>query len=122
MKLSAQKVKRVCKRRHLKLKEALAGAEVSRTAYYSLVRSDSVLPKSLLALADFLGIEPGDLLEQTSGPGQHARLLLRKVERILAGHPEADRDNVRHTLLLLEEPPVERLERGLMRGRTLDLH
>jgi DNA-binding Xre family transcriptional regulator len=122
MRLSAHKVKRACQRRQLKLKEALAGAEVSRTAYYSLVRSDSVLPKSLLALADFLGIEPGDLLEQTIGPGLRAKLLLRKVERILAIHPEADRDNIRHTLLLLEEQPVERLERGLLRGGTLDIH
>ena len=76
----------------------------------------------MLALADFLETEPGELLEQTIGPGMRARLLLRKVERILAKHSVADRDNVRHTLLLLEEPPVDRLERGLLRGRTHDLH
>jgi len=95
---------------------------VSRTAYYSLVRSDSVLPTSLLALADFLDVAPARLLDDQIGPTVRARLLLRRLERILAKHPAADRDNVWHTLLLLEEPPVDRMERGLVRGRALDLH
>ncbi len=122
MKLCAYLVKKACANRNLLLKDALAGAGVSRTAYYSLLRNDSVLPTSLLALADFLEIKPAELLEDTSGPGLRARLLLRRLERILARHPEADRENVRHTLLLLEEPPEDRLERGLRRGRAFDLH
>lgn len=120
--MSPIKVRRACRKKELRLKEALESAGVSRTAYYSLVRNDSVLPKSLLALADFLDVRPGELLDATIGPELRARLLLRRVDRIMAEHPEANRDNVRHTLLLLEEPPVERLERGLSRGRTLDLH
>jgi hypothetical protein len=36
--------------------------------------------------------------------------------RVLARHPEADPDNVRHTLILLEMPPEQRLARGLLRG------
>jgi hypothetical protein len=36
----------------------------------------------------------------------------------LAAHPNADPDNVRHTLILLELPPLERLQRGLIRGRA----
>lgn len=95
---------------------------MSRTAYYSLVRSDSVLPTSLLALADFLDVAPTRLLDDQIGPTVRARLLLRRLERILAKHPAADRDNVWHTLLLLEEPPVDRMERGLVRGRALDLY
>jgi len=122
MRLSADKVRRACRRRKLRLADALQGAGVSRTAYYSLVRNDSVLPKSLVALADFLEVKPGELLDATIGPGLRARLLLRELDRILSEHPEANRDNVRHTLLLLEESPVERLERGLSRGRALDLH
>ena len=122
MRLSSDKVKKACRRRGLRLKQALDGAGVSRTAYYSLLRKDSVLPKSLLALGDFLGIGPAQLLEATVGPGLRARLLLGKLERILAEHRGADRENVWHTLLLLEEPPVNRLERGLTRGRALDLH
>ncbi len=47
-----------------------------------------------------------------------ARRLSTRVERILAAHPHADRDNVRHTLILLEQPPWERLQRSLIRGRA----
>jgi hypothetical protein len=48
-----------------------------------------------------------------------ARRLSMRVEKILAAHPEADRDNVRHTLILLEQPPLERLQRSLIRGRGI---
>ena len=47
-----------------------------------------------------------------------ARRLTRRVEKVLAAHPHADPDNVRHTLILLEQPPLERLQRSLIRGRT----
>ena len=36
-------------------------------------------------------------------------------------HEDADRDNIRHTLLLLSENPVERLRRALRRGRFVDI-
>jgi hypothetical protein len=47
-----------------------------------------------------------------------ARRISRQVEKVLALHPNADRDNVRHTLILLEQPPLERLQRSLIRGRA----
>jgi hypothetical protein len=47
-----------------------------------------------------------------------ARRLSARVGKILAAHPDADRDNVRHTLILLEQPPLERLQRSLIRGRA----
>jgi hypothetical protein len=47
-----------------------------------------------------------------------ARRLSTRVEKVLAAHPDADPDNVRHTLILLEMPPVERLQRSLIRGRA----
>ncbi|HXB60103.1 MAG TPA: hypothetical protein VNU95_11085 [Candidatus Acidoferrales bacterium] len=47
-----------------------------------------------------------------------ARRLSSRVEKVLALHPDADRDNVRHTLILLELPPLERLQRSLIRGRA----
>jgi len=46
------------------------------------------------------------------------RRLGRRVDEILAAHPSADRDNVRHTLILLEKAPLERLQRSLIRGRS----
>jgi len=47
-----------------------------------------------------------------------ARRLSARVTKIMAAHPDADPDNVRHTLILLEEPPLERLQRSLIRGRS----
>jgi hypothetical protein len=47
--------------------------------------------------------------------------LSAKVEKVLAAHPHADRDNVRHTLILLELPTLERLERSLIRGRATSI-
>jgi hypothetical protein len=46
-----------------------------------------------------------------------ARRLSARVEEIIAAHPQADPDNVRHTLILLQQPPLERLQRSLIRGR-----
>jgi hypothetical protein len=43
--------------------------------------------------------------------------LAESVQRVLAVYPEADPDNVRHTLLMLELAPIERLRRSLLRGR-----
>ena len=47
-----------------------------------------------------------------------ARRLSARVEAIVTAHPEADRDNVRHALILLQQPPLERLQRSLIRGRA----
>jgi hypothetical protein len=47
-----------------------------------------------------------------------ARRLSARVAKVLAAHPHADPDNVRHTLILLEQPPLERLQRSLIRGRA----
>jgi hypothetical protein len=47
-----------------------------------------------------------------------AQRLSKRVEQIVASHPGADRDNIRHTLILLEQPPLERLQRSLIRGRA----
>jgi hypothetical protein len=41
-----------------------------------------------------------------------------RVKKIVETHPHADPDNVRHTLILLEQPPLERLQRSLIRGRA----
>lgn len=48
-----------------------------------------------------------------------AASLMKSVRAVLAAYPEADPDNVRHTLILLELPPLERLRRSLTRGRAL---
>jgi hypothetical protein len=47
-----------------------------------------------------------------------ARQLGRDVEAVLSAHPDADPDDVRHTLVMLRMSPWERLERSLRRGRA----
>lgn len=44
--------------------------------------------------------------------------LSARVGKVLADHPHADPDNVRHTLILLEQPTLKRLQRSLIRGRA----
>ena len=44
----------------------------------------------------------------------------KKVEAILVNHPALDPDTVRHTLILLELEPEERLRRALLRGQTFN--
>ena len=58
---------------------------------------------------------------QVSNPAKArrwARCLSMRVGKVLAAHPHADPDNVRHTLILLEQPALERLQRSLIRGRA----
>lgn len=55
-----------------------------------------------------------------NGPTPAERLaasLLEETREILARHPEASFENVWHTLVLLREPPIDRIRRSLIRGR-----
>jgi predicted trehalose synthase len=45
------------------------------------------------------------------------RRLMARMQSVLAANPQADADNVRHTLILLEQLPLERLQKSLIRGR-----
>jgi len=45
--------------------------------------------------------------------------LTARVQRVLALYLNADPDNVRHTLILLKQPPLERLQRSLIRARAI---
>ncbi len=47
-----------------------------------------------------------------------AHRLLASVRAVLATRPEADPDNMRQTLILLQQPPRERLRQSLTRGRA----
>lgn len=60
----------------------------------------------------------------TTSPAQARRWAARltaRMENVLSAHPMADPDNIRHTLILLEQPPLERLQRSLIRGRAAAL-
>ena len=122
MKLSADRIRALCNRRETTLTEMLDQANVSRTAYYSLVRKESVLPGSVRAIADQLGVEPSKILIEAGPEERRAQALLRLAKKIIRNNPRASFENVWHTLMLLEEPPIERLKRSLLRGRAVDLH
>ena len=122
MKLVPSRIRQHCSRQGFSLQSLLDEAGVSRTAYYSLVGKDSVLPRSVRALAGTLCVRPSALLEESEPEVWRAQALLRKAQRIVQRNPGAAFDDVWHTLVLLEEEPVERLRRSLLRGRALDLH
>lgn len=122
MQVSAQKLKKLCRKRGWLLKDLLAKAQVSRTAFYSLLRKESVLPRSIHSLADALALPPAAFLEDTTRKVRKIERLQKVLESVMQKHPQANRENVWHALLLLEEKPVERLRRGLIRGQKFDFY
>jgi AcrR family transcriptional regulator len=122
MRLSGENIKKLCGARRLSLNALLKRAGVSKTAFYHLIYKDSVLPRSIDALAATLGVRSSALLEEADRKSRRALRLLEAADRIAGSDPSMDRDNVRHTLLLLEEKPIERLQRSLLRAQKPDLH
>ncbi len=116
MRLDHEETKRIAVERGTTLTAALDRAGVSRTAYYSLRRRDNILPRTIRALAMELGIDPERLLKKTPTPLTYERRMKRARE-ICERFPGTDFHNIWHTLTLLDLPPVERLRRGLRRGR-----
>jgi len=121
MRLSGDNIKKLCGVRNLSLNALLKRAGVSKTAYYHLIDKESVLPRSIDALAAALGVRSSALLEEADRKSRRALRLLETADRIAGSDPSMDRDNIRHTLLLLEEKPIERLRRSLLRARKPDL-
>lgn len=122
MKLSAKRIKRRCARLGITLSQMLEQAKVSRTAYYSLARKESVLPGSVRAIANQLGVAPSRILIEADAAERRAAALLRVAKKVVRKNPGASFENVWHTLMLLQDPPVDRLRRSLLRGRALDSH
>ena len=121
MRLSGERIKELCRHRSTSLSRLLAEASVSRTAYYSLLRRRSVVPGSVAAIARHLGVPMVDLLEMHS-PAERAMLRLTRARELTRELPDVPFDTIWHTLTLLDEPPIDRLNRSLLRGRTVDLH
>ena len=122
MKLSGTMVKDLCERRGIRLNDLLRRAGVSRTAYYSLARKDSVLPKSIRAIARQLNVKPSSFLEEEGRAEQRVLAVMENVQTIMREHPTLNPDNVRHTLLLLHEKPVDRLRRALLRAQAVHIY
>ncbi len=119
MKLADDTIHRLAAKKGLSLSELLFRSGVSRTAYYSLARRATVLPKSVHALAYTLGVRPREIVEQDRDPAEERAMAhIREVRKIQTQHPSASFDNLWHTICLLELPPAERLNRSLTRGRA----
>lgn len=116
MKISHKMVQVICRQKGITISDALRASGVSRNAYYSLKDKKSVLPKSILRLAETLDVAPSELLHDEAAVLKEHMALLEKVNAVVEKHPEVDPTSVRHTLALLSEPPLKRLERALRRG------
>ncbi len=121
VKLSLKKVESFCKQRDTGIGDMLREAGVSRNAFYTLARKRSVVPQSLIRIAKHLGVSVSALLDDIVAPTERIKSLLAEATRISKRHRDVDRDNVRHTLLLLDEEPAERLRRALRRGRPVNI-
>jgi hypothetical protein len=117
MRISLDKVEYECRRMDLNVGDLLREAGVSRNAFYSLARKDYVVPLSLIRIAERLNVAVSDLLDETETPVARMKAIAAASERISKRHPGADPENIRHTLILLNEKPIERLRRALRRGR-----
>ena len=121
MKIDLEQLKTLSAEHGCTISALLDSAGVSRNAFYSLTRRESVLPGSILAIADYLKIPPSTFLVDEGSLAQKGRALQRRVEEIALRHRKADRDTIRHTLILLQEEPVERLRRALRRAGSIDI-
>ncbi|MFC1629080.1 hypothetical protein ACFL3H_08215 [Gemmatimonadota bacterium] len=119
MKIDLEKLKFLSTENGCTISALLDSAGVSRNAFYSLARRESILPGSILAIADYLNIPPSSFLIDEGSLLQKGLALQKRVEEIAFRHREADRDTIRHTLILLQEEPVERLRRALRRAGNI---
>lgn len=117
MKIAMDRLRRMCLSRGISLSTLLTRAGVSRNAFYSLARKDTVLPDSVVRIARELGESPLQFIDDQPPLEKEARRLIDETNRIASRHRGVDPDNVRHTLILLRETPVRRLRRALRRGR-----
>jgi hypothetical protein len=120
VKLSLKKVDSLCRKRGIPTAQMLREARVSRNAFYTLARKDSVVPQSLIRISEVLEVPVSQLLDDVLTRRLRMKRILSELSRIVKRHPRVDADNVRHTLLLLDDKPIERLRRALRRGRRLN--
>lgn len=122
MRIDAAKLRKIARSQSLSLNALLNKSKVSKSAFYHLLRKESVLPASLCSIAAALAIRPGQFLTEKNPHVEKIRRVLTMTDRIVAADRSLDPENVRLTLLLLEESPIQRLRRSLLRARSIDLH
>lgn len=115
--MDSEKIGCLAKLHGCSLNALLRKAGVSKTAYYSLLARASLLPKTVTALAEALSVQPHQLLSWEPAEVAMYRARESRLRQMLKRYPRADRDNVWHTLVLLELRPLQRLEGALRRAR-----
>lgn len=119
MKLKHDFIKELCKSKGIQLTELLKLASVSSTAYYSLLKKKSIVPKSLNKISSLLNVPASFLIHDEQETLKNHLELLEEVNEIINLKPHLDPNEVRHVLILLKEPALTRLQRGLQRGRLI---
>ena len=117
MKLNLSKIKELCAQEGLTLSQMLQEAGVSRNAFYSLARKKSVVPASVEAVARRLKVPSNEIVERPLSDEEKYSGLAEQARRIVEENPGSSWENIYHTLVLLEEEPINRLRRALRRGR-----
>jgi len=118
MRINTETLQKLYKKKGLRLKDLLEKSGVSKTAYYNILYNTRLLPDSIYDLAGALDVKPSAFLEEENPEEKKIIKVLQMTDEIMKTDPGLDRDNVRHTLILLNERPIERLRRGLRRGRN----
>jgi transcriptional regulator with XRE-family HTH domain len=117
VRVSIERIRAVCREKGKTLSGLLDSAGVSRNAFYTLARRRSVYPRSLEAVGRILGVPPHELLTAEGHAREEMKLLLAEVDAIARRHRGVDRENVRHTLLLMRKEPIDRLRKALARAQ-----
>ena len=120
--LDSHKIKKLCKSRKITLDQLLKKARVSKTAYYHLVRKNQLLMSSILELAINLGVETRQIISFHNQAEEEYFYLNSKLEKLCKKYPELNRENAWHTLQLLNEEPLQRLDRSLLRGQKINIY
>jgi len=123
MQLNPERIRALASERGYSVAGLLRAAGVSRTAFYSLARRPSVVPASVRVIARTLGVPVPDLLrEGEAASADRTAARLAEARRICRRNRAIAFDDVWHALVLLDLPPVERLNRSLIRGRAVAVH
>jgi transcriptional regulator with XRE-family HTH domain len=123
MRVAHRRIRRLARELGLPLTALLRRAGISRTAYYSLARRPTVLPKTIHALAEALHVPIAEILEEPA-PALSVKVLrrLESARAICAADSAASFENIWHSLCLMDLAPMDRLNRSLIRGRAAALH
>jgi transcriptional regulator with XRE-family HTH domain len=123
MRVAHERIRQLASELGLSLSTLLKQAGISRTAYYSLARRPTVLPKTIHALAEALDVPIAEILEE---PARALSVkVLRRLEAaraICSADSAASFENIWHSLCLMDLSPIDRLNRSLIRGRAATLH